>query len=79
MGRKFPTVNYRQVIKVAKKLGFYFSRQAKRSHEIWRRDVDGQQTTILNHGSKPLKRKTSKAIFKDFGITPQEFIKLLRK
>lgn len=79
MGRKFPNANYRQVVKVAKKLGFYFCRQAKGSHEIWRRDSDGQQTTISNHGSKPLKRKTLKAIFKDFGITPQEFMRLLRK
>lgn len=79
MGQKFPNTNYRQVIKVAKKLGFYFCRQGKGSHEIWRRDSDGQQTTIPNHGSKPLKRKTLKAIFKDFSITPKEFVKLLKK
>lgn len=76
MNKRFPTANYRQVIKVAKKIGFYFCRQAKGSHEIWRRDRDSRQTTILNHGSKLLKRKTLKSILKDFGITAEEFLKL---
>ena len=73
MSKRFPVANYRQVTKVARKLGFYFCHQAKGSHEIWRRDSDGRQTTIPNHGSKPLKRKTLKSILKDFGITPEEF------
>jgi predicted RNA binding protein YcfA (HicA-like mRNA interferase family) len=76
MSKRFPVANYRQVTKVAKKLGFYFCRQAKGSHEIWRRDTDGRQTTIPNHGSKPLKRKTLKSILKDFGISPEEFSRL---
>ena len=75
MGQKFPQATYRDVTKVAKKLGFYFYRQAKGSHEIWRRD-DGRYTTIPHHGSKTLKRKTLKAILKDLQITPQQFIKL---
>jgi predicted RNA binding protein YcfA (HicA-like mRNA interferase family) len=76
MSKRFPVANYRQVTKVAKKLGFYFCRQAKGSHEIWRRDSDGRQTTIPNHGSKPLKRKTLKSILKDFRITSEEFSQL---
>jgi len=76
MGNRFPVANYRQVARVAKKLGFYFCRQAKGSHEIWRRDSDGRQTTIPNHGSKSLKRKTLKSILKDLGITPEEFFKI---
>ncbi|MBU2635332.1 type II toxin-antitoxin system HicA family toxin, partial [Patescibacteria group bacterium] len=52
MSKRFPVVNYRQVVKVAKQLGFYFCRRAKGTHEIWRRDLDGRQTTIPNHGSK---------------------------
>jgi len=78
MGERFPIANYRQVVKIAKKLGFYFCRQAKGSHEIWRRDSDGQQTTISNHGSKSFKRKTLKAILKDFRITPKKFLELLK-
>jgi len=76
MSKRFPVANYRQVTKVARKLGFYFCRQAKGSHEIWRRDSDGRQTTIPNHGSKPLKRKTLKSILKDFSITHEEFSRL---
>lgn len=75
MARRFPQATYHDVIKVAKKLGFYFYRQAKGSHEVWRR-VDGRYTTIFHHGSKPIKRKTLKGILDDFQITPQEFIKL---
>lgn len=76
MGKRFPIANYRRVVAVAKKLGFYFCRQAKGSHEIWRRDVDGRQTTISNHGPKLLKRKTLKSILKDFNITPEDFHKM---
>jgi len=76
---KFPIVTYKQISIVAKKLGFYFYRQGKGSHEIWRRDIDKRQTTIPNHGSKPLKRKTFKSILGDFGITINEFRKLLKK
>lgn len=71
---RFPAATYRDATKVAKKLGFYFCRQAKGSHEIWRRDSDGRRTTIPNHGSKILKRKTLKAILDDFQITPEKFI-----
>lgn len=34
MGKRFPAANYRQVVKIAKKLGFSFCRRAKGSHEI---------------------------------------------
>ena len=77
MGERFPVANYRQVVKVARRLGFHLCRQGKGSHEVWRRDSDGRQTTIPNHRSKPLKRRTLKAILNDFGITPNEFRKLM--
>jgi predicted RNA binding protein YcfA (HicA-like mRNA interferase family) len=56
MGSHFPATTYRQVVNVAKQLGFILYRQAKGSHEIWRRDTDGRQTTIPNH-NKNLKGK----------------------
>jgi predicted RNA binding protein YcfA (HicA-like mRNA interferase family) len=76
MAKKFPAANYRDISKVAKKLGFYFYRQAKGSHEIWRRDKDSRQTTIPNHGSKIIKCRTLKAILEDLQISAEEFIKL---
>jgi predicted RNA binding protein YcfA (HicA-like mRNA interferase family) len=72
MSKKFPALNYRQIVKIAKKLGFYFCRQAKGSHEIWRRDEDGRYTTIPNHGSKIIKRETIKSIIDDLGISIDE-------
>jgi len=57
---------------------FVFYREAKGSHEIWRRDIDGRQTTLYNHGNKNLKRRTFKAIMKDFGIRGKEFGQLRR-
>jgi len=74
MAQRFPQANYADIVKVAKKLGFYFFKQAKGSHEVWRR-TDGRYTTIPHHGSKALKRKTLKSILRDLQITPQEFIK----
>ena len=66
MGGIFSIASYRAIARVAKKLGFALCRQAKGSHEIWRREHDGRQTTIPNHGSKDLKRKTIKTIIIDF-------------
>ena len=77
MGEKFPSVRYREVAMVAKQLGFSFVRAGKGSHEIWRRESDGKQTTIPNHGSKSIKRKTLKAILADFGIHWKDFQKHL--
>jgi len=76
MSSKLPAVNYRQIIKIAKKLGFHFYRQAKGSHEIWRRAIDNRYTTIPHHSKKDLTRRTLKSIIDDFGITTKEFVKL---
>jgi predicted RNA binding protein YcfA (HicA-like mRNA interferase family) len=76
MGKDFPAAKYRDIVKVAKFLDFSFCRQAKGSHEIWRRDKDGRQTTIPKHGAKDIKRRTIKAILEDFDISAEEFIKL---
>ena len=76
MGTRFPNANYRQVAKVASHLGFYLLRKGKDSHEIWKRDSDERFTTLSNHGSASLKRKTLKSILEDLQITPEEFMKL---
>ena len=76
MSKKLPAVTDREVIKVAKKLGFTFYRQAKGSHEVWRRVSDGRHTVIPRHAGKTIKRKTLKSIIDDFGITIEEFNEL---
>ena len=79
MSERFPALNYRQIAKVAKHLGFHFERMAKGSHEIWRRGHDRRYITIPNHGSKIIKRRTTKSIIGDFGLTVKEFNKVLKR
>lgn len=79
MGEHFPAIKDKDVIKIARKLGFVYYRQAKRSHEIWRRAKDSRYTTIPRHSGKILKRKTLKSIIEDFDISVKEFQTLLRK
>jgi len=78
MSKKLPAVTDRDVIKVAKKLDFTFYRQAKGSHEVWRRVSDGRHTVIPRHAGKIIKRKTLKCIIEDLGITVEEFNELRR-
>jgi predicted RNA binding protein YcfA (HicA-like mRNA interferase family) len=66
---------YRDVIKRLKAFGFAFDRQASGSHEIWFNKITGRSTTIPNHpGDIP--EGTLRAILKQAGIDPEEFIKL---
>ena len=76
MSKKLPAVTDREVIKVAKNLGFTFYRQAKGSHEVWRRVSDGRHTVIPRHAGKIINRKTLKSIIDDFGITVEVFNEL---
>ena len=76
MGERFPAATYRDIVRVARKLGFVFIRAAKGDHEIWRRPSDGRYTTIPNWGKRVLKRKTLKGILEEFCITPNDFIRL---
>lgn len=65
---------YRQIVKRLKQLGFEFNRQAAGSHEIWYSPVTDRYTTIPNHpGDMP--EGTLRAILKQAGITPDEFLK----
>lgn len=77
MGEHFPAVTYREIVHVVRYLGFHFYRQGKGSHEIWRRNSDGRQTTIPHHSKKVIKRKTLRAIFEDCQISAEEFKHLL--
>ena len=74
MSHHFPVLNYKDLIKLALQKGFVFYRQSKGSHEIWKRLTDNRRTTLVNHGSKPLKRKTTKAILADLEIDWKELV-----
>jgi predicted RNA binding protein YcfA (HicA-like mRNA interferase family) len=65
---------YRQIIKKLKAFGFEFFRHAAGSHEIWHNPSTGRFTTIPNHpGDIP--EGTLRAILKQAGVTPDEFLK----
>ncbi|MBI5825942.1 MAG: type II toxin-antitoxin system HicA family toxin [Chloroflexi bacterium] len=65
---------YREIVKRLKAFGFEFYRHAAGSHEIWRNDAAGRFTTIPNHpGDMP--EGTLRAILKQAGIDPDEFLK----
>jgi predicted RNA binding protein YcfA (HicA-like mRNA interferase family) len=64
---------YREIVKRLKRSGFEFDRQAAGSHEIWYNVKNGLSTTVPNHiGDMP--EGTLRAILKEAGITPNEFL-----
>lgn len=65
---------YRDIIKKLKKLGFVLDRQAAGSHEIWYNPETENYTTIPNH-SGDLPEGTVRAILKQAGISPDDFLK----
>jgi predicted RNA binding protein YcfA (HicA-like mRNA interferase family) len=65
---------YRDIIKRLKAFGFRFDRQAAGSHEIWYDEKNDRYTTVPNHpGDMP--EGTLRAILKQAGIKPDEFLK----
>ena len=60
---KMPKVKSRQVVRVAEKLGFLFSRQ-KGSHAIYRR-IDGRRITIPIHSGQDIAEDILYQIIKD--------------
>ena len=64
---------YRDIIKILKKFGFEFHRQAAGSHEIWFSSASNRYTTIPNHpGDMP--EGTLRAILKQAEIDIEEFL-----
>jgi predicted RNA binding protein YcfA (HicA-like mRNA interferase family) len=65
---------YREITRRLRRAGFQFDRQAAGSHEIWFNDLTNRYTTIPNHpGDMP--EGTLRAILKQTGIDPEEFLK----
>jgi len=65
---------YREIIRILKKFGFEFQRQAAGSHEIWWNAKTDRYTTIPNHaGDMP--EGTLRAILKQANVDPADFLK----
>lgn len=74
---KLPQVKARDLVKIALKLGFTFRDQSG-SHAIYTHP-DGRRTTIPIHSTQVIGiGLLTKLIRKDFQITRNEFIKLLK-
>lgn len=71
---KLAGYSYRIVVKKLKKSGFVFLRNAAGSHEIWYNEETNLYTTIPNH-TGDIPEGTLRAILKQAGIDPKEFLK----
>jgi len=76
MSSRLPQVKARQLVRVARKLGFEFDRQSG-SHAIYYRKSDKRRVVVPIHPGKNLKPKTLSGIIKDMGLEPGEFRNLL--
>lgn len=65
---------YREITKRLRAFGFEFFRHAAGSHEIWKNAETGRFTTIPNH-SGDMPEGTLRAILKQAGIDPEEFLR----
>jgi predicted RNA binding protein YcfA (HicA-like mRNA interferase family) len=64
---------YREIVRRLRVLGFRFDRQAAGSHEIWFNAETNRYTTLPNHAGD-LPEGTLRAILKQAGIAPDEFL-----
>lgn len=69
-------MNSSELIRKLRRAGFVFDRQAKGSHEIWYHPITRHRTVIPNHPGKEIPKGTLRAILKQTGISPKEFLKL---
>ena len=67
-------LQYRQVIKKARKAGFVFRRNTGGTHEIWWNEKKKKTCVIPHHHE--VKSGTLKSIIKQMGLTEIEFMKL---
>ncbi|MFG0268019.1 MAG: type II toxin-antitoxin system HicA family toxin [Rhodopirellula sp. JB055] len=68
-----PQLNAREVLRKLKNFGFEKDRQ--RGSHIVVRHPDGRSTTVPDHGNKPLRRGTLRAVIKQSGVDLEEFWK----
>ena len=73
---RLKTLKYEEVVKKLKKLGFRFYREGRGSHQLWVRDTDGKVIPLPKRKGKDLKKGTLRAIIREIGISPEEFMKI---
>ena len=73
---KLPVVATRDVIRIAKKLGFEFDRQ-KGSHAVYIRTSDKRRIVIPVHKGRDLKPGTLRGLIDDMDLAVDEFVAIL--
>lgn len=76
MSPYLPQLKARDLVRVAKRLGFEFDRQSG-SHAIYIKKNEKLRVVIPVHPAKDIKPKTLHGIIKDMGIDAESFKKLL--
>lgn len=76
MNPLLPQVKAKEIIRVAKKIGFEFDRQSG-SHAIYYRESDRRRIVVPIHPGKDIKPKTLYGIIRDMGLELEEFKQLL--
>lgn len=71
-------ITARDVVKVLTKLGFKLDRQ-KGSHAVYYHPDAKTRAVVPIHGKKTIKPKTLQGILRDIGMSPEEFLRLLKK
>jgi len=72
MGKKYPVLKPRKVMKILEQLGFVIVRQ--RGSHIQYRHPDGRCTTVPFHGGRDISPILLRQIAKDIGLTIEEFL-----
>ena len=76
MSPRLPVVEARDLVRVARKLGFELDRQ-KGSHAVFRRATDNARIVIPLHAGRSIRPKTLTGILEDMGITADQLRDLL--
>jgi len=74
---KQPRATAKQVEKVAKKLGFFFKRHGRGSHDIWQHSQTGRILVISYHSGSIIKPGTMNQILKSLELTSEKFQELI--
>jgi predicted RNA binding protein YcfA (HicA-like mRNA interferase family) len=73
---KLPSLTARKVVRALKRAGFVEDRQ-KGSHLILYHSRNNARTVVPIHAGRAIKEPLLRAILKDAGLSPEEFLSLL--
>ena len=76
MSPRLPVVEAKDLVRVARKLGFVFDRQ-KGSHAVYLRETDQARIVIPMHSGRTIRPGTLMGILEDMGITLDRLRELL--